>query len=314
MTQRKTALNTELFKSDPCRFLENAIRTYVATNPLNTLTTFDNASIYDEPVVVFANGDDPIFKEYKSIIGDFHLTPREAMEMYVKAKAWRYGLDTSLENISIISWALPIPYKTRLAERRSLYGGSRRYNNTRWFGGPFGYTLQDHIVQLLEILGNNAVAPTRAKFAETIKTDTGLMANWSERHIAFAAGMGTFGLNGLMISPKGCAVYLGSVVCDVALTFTPRMYQSHMAYCLFSQDGSCRQCVERCQGGAISEHGRINNKCRGQIATQVETLKQTGMDEGLIGLAPACGLCSTRVPCEDRIPPMTTKKNTANEL
>jgi epoxyqueuosine reductase len=312
MTYRKTGLDAELYKSNPCRFLENAIKKYVATSPLNTLTTFDNAPIYDEPVVVFADGDDPIFKEYKTIIGDFHLTPREAMDKYVKAKAWRYGLNTALVNISVISWALPITNETRLSECNSKYGGSRRYNNTRWFGGPFGYTLQDYIVQLLEILGNNAVAPTRAKFAKTIKTDKGLMANWSERHIAFAAGMGTFGLNGLMISPKGCAVYLGSVVCDAAFTPTPRIYQSHMAYCLFSQDGSCQQCIKRCQGGAISEQGRNNNKCRDQITVQVETLKQMGMDEGLIGLAPACGLCSTGVPCEDRIPSAKVKRESVS--
>jgi len=40
MTQRKTALNTELFKSDPCRFLENAIRTYNAEDLLATYAVY----------------------------------------------------------------------------------------------------------------------------------------------------------------------------------------------------------------------------------------------------------------------------------
>ena len=72
MTNRKAIIDKELFKSDPCRFLTNAIKTYAATSPLNTLTTFDNVPIFDEPLVFFANGDDPIFKEFKTIIGDFH--------------------------------------------------------------------------------------------------------------------------------------------------------------------------------------------------------------------------------------------------
>ena len=302
MTHRKTTLDTELFKSDPRRFLENAIKAYVAASPLNTLTTFDNVPTFDEPVVFFANGDDPIFKEYKTIIGDFHLTPREVMERYIKDKGWKFGLNTNLENISVISWALPLPHEARLAERKSPYGGSRRYNNTRWLGEPFRDGLQDHVAQLLEVLGHNAVAPTRAKFFATIMTDNGLMANWSERHIAFAAGMGTLGLNGLMLSPKGCAIQLGSVVCDIALTPTPRTYESHMAYCLYFQNGSCRRCMERCQGGAISEQGRNNNKCRSHLSTLSEIVKQKGLDEGLLGMGPACGLCSTKVPCEDRVP------------
>ena len=35
---------------------------------------------FDEPMVGFASARDPIFREYKTIIGDFHLTPLEIFE------------------------------------------------------------------------------------------------------------------------------------------------------------------------------------------------------------------------------------------
>ncbi len=298
-------LDIELFEANPNLFLENTIKAYIATSPLNCLTTFNNAPIFDEPVVAFANGEDALFQDLKKVIGDFHLTPREALEKYVQTKRWRRGIKGNTENVSVISWALPIPNQTRLSERQTTYGGSTRYNHTRWLGGTFRDTMVQYVVSLLEILGYNAVAPSGARFSEIKSTPEGLKASWSERHIAYVSGLGTFGLNGLMITSKGCAVYLSSVVCDVSLNPTPRAYEHYMAYCLFHQDKSCRQCLERCTGEAISEQGRSNIKCRENVGNQQATLQKLGLDKELIGPAPACGLCSTKVPCEDMIPPPT---------
>ena len=67
--------------------------------------------------------------------------------------------------------------------------------------------------------------------------------------------------------------------------------------------GKCRKCMERCAGGAISEQGHSNEKCRHYIRNvQPEKLKELGEMEGLIGMVITCGLCWTGVPCEDRIP------------
>lgn len=297
-------LDLDLFQDDPNRFIENAIKEYVRTTPLNHLITFNNAPIFEEPVVVFGKGDNPVFQSLKAIIGEFHLTPIEAMEKHIQAKRWRYGVRSSPENISVVSWALPISEETRRTERQAALGGSTRYNHTRWRGVPFGEHLTNYVSTLLEVLGHNAVAPCFSKFFEIKHMPEGWrVANWSERHIAYACGMGTFGLNGLMITPKGCAVYLFSVVCDAALIPTPNLYSSRVANCLFYQDGSCRQCLERCIATAISEQGRSNVTCAKNLGReQAEKLKNLGLDKDLIGMAPACGRCSTGVPCEHGIP------------
>jgi len=308
LTEHGGKLDINLLQADPCRFLEKCIKEYVRTSPLNHLITFNNAPIFDEPVVVFANGDNSAFQKLKTIVGEFHLTPREAIVKHIKAKGWRFGVKNYIENISVVSWALPIPYQTRLSERKTTYGGSTRYNHTRWRGGIFTESLIGYVCSLLEIMGYNAVAPSRSRFFEMKEMSGGWrVANWSERHIAYTCGLGTVGLNGLMITPKGCAVYLGSMVCDIALTPTAVSYTSHVANCLFYHDASCRRCMERCLAGAISEEGRNNIRCRENLVKKQSTkLKSLGLDKALIGLAPSCGLCSTKVPCETRIPPLAS--------
>lgn len=300
-------LDIRLFQADPSRFLESAIKEYIRTSPLNHLTAFDNEPIVDEPIVGFADGDDPVFQDLKTIIGEFHLTPREVMEKYVAGKRWQFGVTGGIGSVGVVSWALPLAHEVRLHERTSPFGGSPRYNHSRWIGIRLYECLEQYIASLLEVMGCNAVPPTQSRLFE-IKEMPGssLAANWSERHIAYACGLGTFGLNGLMITSRGCAVYLGSVVCDRALTPTPRA-ASHVANCPYYKDGSCGICIKRCLGVAIGDEGRSNTACLKNLRDeQAGKVRSLGLEKGLVGPAPACGRCSTAVPCEDRIPPAVT--------
>ena len=303
MTQHNGELDTRLFQVDPRRFIENSIKEYVRTSPLNHLTAFNNVPIVDEPVVGFANGDDPIFQDLKKIIGEFHLTPREITEKYIAAKHWQFGATNHIDNVSVISWALPITHETCLDERTSPFGGSPRYNHTRWIGIRLYENVEKYVASLLEVLRCNAIAPTQSKLFEIKEMPGGYMAaNWSERHIAYAAGLGTFGLNGLMITSRGCAVYLGSVVCDRALTPTPRA-ASHVANCPFYRDASCGLCIDKCIASAISSEGRSNITCLKNLRDeQANKVRSMGLDKDLFGPAPACGRCSTGLPCENRTP------------
>ena len=67
MTRSVARSVRERFEDDPSLFLENAIKQYVTDNPSNRLQSFDGEPIFDEPLVGFADGDDPIFQEYKAI-------------------------------------------------------------------------------------------------------------------------------------------------------------------------------------------------------------------------------------------------------
>jgi epoxyqueuosine reductase len=86
-------------------------------------------------------------------------------------------------------------------------------------------------------------------------------------------------------------------VVNLALPATSRPYPNHLANCLFHRDGSCRRCIERCPVGAISERGHDKQKCEAYSYGELTRLK----GEYGVGVT-GCGLCQTRVPCEDRIP------------
>ena len=86
--------------SDLQVFLDGAIKTFVMQSPLNRLAEIDGSPIWDEPLVGFASGDDPLFVTYKSVVGDFHLMPRQALGNNALA-------------VSVVSWILPTVKATR---------------------------------------------------------------------------------------------------------------------------------------------------------------------------------------------------------
>lgn len=288
------------FKKDANKFLEKKIKEYFLNNPNNRFTTIDE-TIWDEPLVGFADGDDPLFTDYKKIIGDFHLTPREALTAHLKGANCNY--EKELAKVSVISWVLPSTRGTRVSMRKEILVPSLRWNYTRWYGQDFNYKLQRYIVALLEELGYHALAPELMKSYETKTLPNGYASNWSQRHVAYAAGLGTFSLNDALITPKGIAVRLGSVVTSAEMKPSPRPYANFRQNCLFYRNGSCGRCVARCPAGAITEAGHDKKKCREYLyGRQVEILKEMGR-EGYVGAYMGCGLCQTGTPCENGIPP-----------
>jgi epoxyqueuosine reductase len=301
----KTMLLTEAqrlrFEKDPAKFMVKAINDYVANSPNNRLPVFPEERIWDEPLIGFADGDDPIFEEFKTVIGDFHVTPREALENY--ADSTGCGSKDNFPDVSVISWVLPSTRKTRQTNREETAICSVRWNNTRFQGQEFIARLSRYLVALIEGFGYIALAPELSRWWEVTRTPSGLSSRWSQRHIAYASGLGTFGLSDGFITPKGIAIRAGSIVCNLALPATARKFANHYANCLFYSRGSCRKCAERCPAGAITESGHDKTKCGAYLNAMREIANKEGRIEGYMGKAYlGCGFCQTGVPCEEGIP------------
>ena len=71
--------------------------------------------------------------------------------------------------------------------------------------------------------------------------------NWSERHVAFAAGLGTFGLSRGVITELGMAGRFMSIVTTLEIEPTPRPYTGLLEYC-----AKCGDCIRACPPDAIS--------------------------------------------------------------
>jgi epoxyqueuosine reductase len=292
------------YLENPNKYIEDFIKQYLAESPTNSLKDIDSSRIFNEPLVGFADGDDAIFSEYKKIISSDHLTPRQILEMHLQGK----GVDKKPNQVSVISFIMPAALETRLSMRRETALPSLRWNHTRWQGQDFIIELSKYVVSRLENLNYQAIAPETTSY---FKINPGtLVSNWSQRHIAYAAGLGTFSLNDGFITPKGIAMRCGSIVTDAVLTPTQRKYKDHLANCLFYRGISCRRCIERCPARAITEKGHDKQKCFAYLNRQKELAKEMGRPETYIGRYAGCGLCQTKVPCEDRIPVPNTIQET----
>jgi epoxyqueuosine reductase QueG len=232
------------------RFIEGEIEAFVRSSPLNRLPDSEGDPIFVEPLVQYADGDDPLFLEYKQIIDPGHLTPREAL-----AQACHKSPEDRPSRLSVISWVLPISDKTRKSNRPQTKAPSRPWSYTRWFGEKFNEALREHVVKLLTERGYLAAAPMLQPYFKTMDNERGPYSNWSERHIAYAAGLGTFSLSDGFITERGIAHRCGSVVTDLVLPVSSRTAKTHLSNCLFYVNSKCRACIPRCPAGAITEEG-----------------------------------------------------------
>ncbi|HOW57276.1 MAG TPA: 4Fe-4S binding protein [Smithellaceae bacterium] len=77
----------------------------------------------------------------------------------------------------------------------------------------------------------------------------GLVADFSQRHAAIAAGLGNWGRHNLVIHPRlGSRVLFTTVLCDAQLPPDPPVKED---LCI-----QCNICVEKCPGHALDEEGK----------------------------------------------------------
>ncbi|GAM10903.1 epoxyqueuosine reductase [Geobacter sp. OR-1] len=258
------------------------IERFVRESPLNRFPDSDTP-YFDAPLVGFAAAGDPLFQRYKQIIGPFHRTPEELLN----------GAAT------VIVWSLPITQSTRESNRAESVRPSLDWARTRSFGDEFIKVLRRHLVAWLEQQGYRAIAPQLDPNWQALDDPhVGPVSTWSERHAAYAAGLGTFSLNDALITTKGIAHRLGSVVTDMVVGSTPEDRPGVRDNCLFYRDGSCMACVKRCPVDALSANGHDKKRCQSYLYTTLtqELAEQYGTP------IPGCGLCQTKVPCEGGIP------------
>lgn len=275
--------------------ITDEIRRFVKEDPGNRFERLDGTPMFMEPLVGFVAGDDPIFKELKKVIGPFHLTPLEVMGDIAKSR----GIPVPSEDmIGVVCYVLPISPSTRKENACMRDGPSERWANVRLFGESFNRKLQGHMISFLQEKGYVAGSAETQKglYQLTIEERVGYTSNWSQRHIAYAAGLGTFGLCDGLITEAGKAHRIGSFILNRRFRSPKRTEDIH-ANCLFFQGKACSACVKRCPANAISEKGHDKVKCSEFVfAQQPKILTTYGID------IYACGLCQTGVPCENGIP------------
>ena len=282
---------------DQGAWITGMIKDFVANSTLNDMGFTKPEKIFDTPLVGFSSGNDPLYDEYKSHIGAFYFKP---LDLFLKSFP---DIKFAPEDITVISWIIPSTQKTRMEQGQQNRYPSERWARTRDLGEIFNNAIRSHILEQLEAAGINAIAPLLSPF--WARSDEGPYApcsNWSERHAAYAAGLGTFGLCDGLITPAGKAMRTGSVIAAINIPPSNRPYKDHHAYCLHFSENTCRKCIPRCPVNALSEDGHDKKKCMQYTEKAMHSYikKKYGLETY------ACGLCQSWVPCTDKIP---TKKD-----
>lgn len=237
--------------------------------------------MFDEPLIGIGSADDPLFLDYKEpkAVGPWHRSPKE----------WLPEAET------VVSLFFPISEEARKSNRIEQETPSLEWLYCRIEGNEF---LRAYIARLRDCLreeGYPSCAPAledefrafmnqkpEGGFEETVY---GSM--WSERHVAYLCGLGTFGLSKGIITSKGMAGRFCSLVTALEIKADVRSYQGLYDYCI-----RCGECIRRCPVHAISKSGKEHIPCHQWLShIKKEYAPRLG-----------CGKCQTAVPCESRIP------------
>jgi ferredoxin len=182
------------------------------------------------------------------------------------------------------------------ALNKNAYKKGERLPPLEWVSGRlngevFINVLRRAILWLVEKQGDRAVIPNLdlRYWAED------WLPIWSERHVGFIAGVGTFGLHAGLLTEKGAAGRMGSVVSNLPLPVRPRAYEGVYDYCLWKSEGRCRACIKRCPVGAINRERKDHILCTTNGANYIHPAY-------LAWGYHACGHCQNNLPCSNGIP------------
>jgi len=233
--------------------------------------------IFEEPIFAFGSADDDGFNLLKdpSAIGEHFLLPSE----------WLPAANT------VISYFLPFTDEVIKGNKTDKHWPSNEWLHGRIEGQSFVNSLSRYINSELINAGYQSIVPALDKRFWSSKEDQILRSfssNWSERHVAFVCGLGTFGLSKGIITRKGMAGRLGSVVTELKLEPDEKNYKDIYEYC-----SMCGACAKKCPVNAISlENGKNHKLCSDFLDITAEKYKPRY----------GCGKCQVGVPCERKIP------------
>ena len=272
----------------PAQSLHTAIQRLYATSPLLHLAA-DKAlnpetaglCLFDAPITGFASADDPLFAHFSS--------PAVIGPHYKSAKDW---LPKAL---SVVSLFFPISKVVRAANRVDAAWPAPEWLNSRIEGQAFINEFSRNLEAHIQEQGYEAIAPSvNAHFSVGATPHSpnaprnAFTSNWSERHTAFACGLGTFGLSKGLITTKGMAGRFTSLITSMPLPPSPRAYTEPYEWCTL-----CGLCVKNCPAGAISlEQGKDHALCSAFLDRVMEAHKPRY----------GCGKCQVGVACEQQRP------------
>lgn len=246
----------ELLKNDVIEFVKE----------FSTQNKLDN--FWREPLSCFTDVNSPYIRMLREQVNPEHAMPEDFMpdakNIFVFFIPYTKNvIDSNSHDEQVLAseqWANGYKYTDKLLEQLTLY-----------------------ITQKICDMGYKAVIPSGIGMDEEK-----LVSIWSHRHIAYAGGMGTFGINNMLITERGCCGRYSSIITNLPINPDEMLKEE---YCIYKRNGKCRKCVDNCPIKALTVEGFDRFKCYEQCMKNIEVY---GVD--------VCGKCTVNIPCSLRAP------------
>jgi epoxyqueuosine reductase QueG len=265
-------MNNESIISLAKKYISNSPDNYISEeNAINHNCV--GLKIYDSPIFAFGLPDDELYNKYSSadVIGSNFMAPDE----------WLTNVKT------VISFFLPYTEHIKNSNAIKSSWPADEWLHGRYEGQILLTKLSEYLVKTILEAGYMTIAPSVDQRYKTYKSGN-TISNWSERHIAFACGLGTFGLSRGLITEKGVSGRFGSILTELDLPKDSRAYKDVYEYC-----NMCGDCIKRCPVKAISLENKMNQMTCGRFLDKIREKHSPRY---------GCGKCQTGVQCESRIP------------
>lgn len=245
--------------------------------------------MFEDAIVGICRADDECLAE---LVNDKNLEERKSFTLIEPSEFWLPGAK------SIISIFSPFTEQVRVSNR----GGSDpsvEIRHARIEGQQFLNALAKHMVDFFTSEGYEAVAPSidprmnmkTEMFDKKVQSGKHYSSNWSERHIAYVAGLGTFSLSDSFISEKGSAGRATSII--TTMEFDKDEYADENKKGVYENCSKCGACISNCPVDAISfEKGHDQGICEIFVDSTMEKYRPYY----------GCAKCQTNVPCEFCVP------------
>ncbi|MCQ4638290.1 epoxyqueuosine reductase [Anaerovorax odorimutans] len=253
------------------KYLEKQIENFIRKYESKSQTK------WGKPLVGFADAD---LTSLKSVISPAHATGQDVIERPTVILAYFVPFLKDMAQTNIEAGTASPQWALGYEETNAMFG-----------------ELNQHIINLLKGEGYRAaVSPEAGAFDREL-----LISNWSQRHIAYAAGLGTFGLNNMLITKRGCCGRISTVVTDLPVTPDSPMKEE---LCIYKRSGKCGLCADRCPSGALTRNGYDREKCFQVCRENAAIYNSFGNSYASEPGQPAedtgsevCGKCVAGMPC-----------------
>lgn len=226
-----------------------------------------SAAKWREPCFAYADAKDPMFNELKTVIGEHHKMPQDIMEDGKTVLTYFIPLEKSIADSNIPGYFASEEWAKAYLETIDLI---------KAINGGLEHLFKLHGWKIAQTADNRSWDP------ETMK------CNWSHRHAAYIAGLGTWGVNHGLITEKGLCGRIGTLITDTYIEPTKR---PEIEACLYKRNESCKLCIAACPVSALGVPDTYNNwDCKA-------VTDENAVYHEAIGFADVCGKCMCGMPC-----------------